>query len=137
MIKKKIKNPFKVLKSRVIKKSADTEYTNYDKNDNEDQVLIESIKDAKSEWITADSNFQNVIESEFIEYYTYKLKAAQIKYEFFLKKAKEKGININSVNSTFSGINNINTNTNTNTNINTNTNTNVNTSTEAHVKELR
>ena len=56
----------------------------------DDDMLIEDIISAKNEWLNADSNFQYVCESEIIDYYTYILKAAQIKYEYFLKKAKER-----------------------------------------------
>ncbi|HHV96340.1 MAG TPA: YaaL family protein [Clostridiaceae bacterium] len=61
----------------------------------EEEMLIQDLKEAKNEWLNADLNFQYVVENEFIEYYTYRLKAAQIKYEYFLKKAKEKGIRVN------------------------------------------
>jgi len=61
----------------------------------EEEMLIHDLKEAKNEWMNAELNFQYVSEDEFIEYYTYRLKAAQIKYEFFLRKAKEKGIKVN------------------------------------------
>ena len=57
--------------------------TERNKEFSEEEILIQSLKDAKNEWLNADRNFQYVSEDEFVEYYTYKLKAAQIKYEFF------------------------------------------------------
>lgn len=60
----------------------------------EDNTLIEDIRSARNEWLNADSNLQHVCESEIIDYYTYMLKAAQIKYEYFLKKAKERGVRL-------------------------------------------
>ena len=60
----------------------------------EDNALIEDIRSARNEWLNADSNLQYVCENEIIDYYTYMLKAAQIKYEYFLKKAKERGLKL-------------------------------------------
>lgn len=86
-------NPF--LSSRKNKMLGNLYEEDSDNGYSEDEILIQNIKDAKNEWLNADMNFQYVSEDEFIEYYTYKLKAAQIKYEFFLRKAKEKGIKVN------------------------------------------
>lgn len=58
----------------------------------ENQNLIESIRDAKKEWISANYNFEQAVDSEIIDYYIYKIKAYQVRYEYLLKKAKEKGI---------------------------------------------
>jgi hypothetical protein len=58
----------------------------------DDYMLIEDIKKAKNEWLEANAKFQYVCENEIVDYYTYVLKAAQIKYEYYLKKAKERGI---------------------------------------------
>ncbi|NLC68990.1 MAG: YaaL family protein [Clostridiaceae bacterium] len=60
----------------------------------EDDMLIENIRSARNEWLNANSNLQHVCENEIIDYYTYLLKAAQVKYEYFLKKAKEKGVKL-------------------------------------------
>ena len=60
----------------------------------DDYRLIEDIKNAKNEWLEADTNFQYVCENEIVDYYTYVLKAAQIKYEYYLKKAKERGLRL-------------------------------------------
>jgi len=84
--------------SRLVKKNKvqeDLIDTESNKECTEEEMLIQSLKEAKNEWLNADMNFQYVSEDEFIEYYTYKLKAAQIKYEFFLRKAKEKGLKLN------------------------------------------
>lgn len=58
----------------------------------DDYKLIEDINNAKNEWLEANSNLQYVSEHEIIDYYIYILKAAQIKYDYYLKKAKEKGL---------------------------------------------
>ncbi|ODM27176.1 YaaL family protein [Acetivibrio mesophilus] len=59
------------------------------------EELIKCIKDAKKEWLSANSNFEHAIDSEIIDYYTYEIKAYQLRYEYLLKKAKEKGIKVN------------------------------------------
>ncbi len=58
----------------------------------EDYRLIEDIKNARNEWLEADIKFQHVSEREIIDYYTYIIKAAEIKYEYYLKKAKARGL---------------------------------------------
>lgn len=63
----------------------------------ETQDLIERIKDARNEWITANVNFDYISDQEVIDYYTYKIKACQIRYEYFLKMAKEQGIKISAL----------------------------------------
>ena len=75
----------------LLKEKSETIYT-YNTGENED--LIESINDAKKEWLSARNNFEQAVESEIIDYYIYKIKAYQIRYEYLLKKAKEKGISV-------------------------------------------
>lgn len=68
-----------------------------DLNPTEDQELIENIKNAKKEWINANTNFDYVDDQELVDYYTYKIKACQIRYEYYLKKAKERGVRLESM----------------------------------------
>ncbi|MDF2522582.1 MAG: hypothetical protein K0R31_223 [Clostridiales bacterium] len=56
--------------------------------------LIEGIKNARSEWITANMNYEYADASDMVDYYSYKIKACQIRYEYLLKKAKELGIKV-------------------------------------------
>lgn len=60
-------------------------------------TLIENIKNARRDWICANSNFNYAYDSETIDYYTYMIKACQVRYEYLIRKAKEKGIKIYSV----------------------------------------
>jgi len=60
-------------------------------------MLIENIKNARRDWICANSNFNYAYDSETIDYYTYMIKACQVRYEYLIKKAKEKGVKICSV----------------------------------------
>lgn len=56
--------------------------------------LLQSIQEARTEWISANMNFEQAVDSDMIDYYTYKIKACEIRYQYLLKKAKEKGIKI-------------------------------------------
>ena len=56
-----------------------------------DDELIENINQAKKEWLEANSSFEYIDDKDIIDYYTYKILACQIRYEYFLKLAKEKG----------------------------------------------
>jgi hypothetical protein len=61
-------------------------------NNVETLELIENLKNARNEWMNANINFDYVSEQEIIDYYTYQIKACEIRYEYYLKKAKEIGI---------------------------------------------
>ncbi|NLM74509.1 MAG: DUF2508 family protein [Clostridiaceae bacterium] len=57
--------------------------------DKELEELKESILDAYREWQNALSNFESAEGKEMVDYYTYRIKASQIRYDYLLKKAKE------------------------------------------------
>lgn len=56
--------------------------------------LLQSIKDARMEWLNANINFEQAVDSDMIDYYTYKIKACEVRYQYLLKEAKEKGIKV-------------------------------------------
>jgi len=56
--------------------------------------LIGSLKEAKREWADATMNFDYVDDQEMVDYYTYKIKACEIRYEYFLRKIKERGVKV-------------------------------------------
>ncbi len=56
--------------------------------------LLNSLRDAKQEWISSSTNFEYASESDLVDYYSYKMKACQVRYNYLLKQAKEKGIKI-------------------------------------------
>lgn len=56
--------------------------------------LLESIKEAKIEWMSANTNFEQAVDFEMIDYYTYRIKASEVRYQYLLKEAKEKGIRV-------------------------------------------
>lgn len=56
--------------------------------------LIENIRNARKEWLNANSSFEYANEKEMVDYYTYKIKACEVRYEYLIRKAKEKGIKV-------------------------------------------
>lgn len=60
----------------------------------ETEELLGCINDARTEWLNANMNFNYAEDSEVIDYYTYKIKASEIRYEYYLKKAREMGIKL-------------------------------------------
>lgn len=65
---------------------------NCDKDRLDKEELIECINKARNEWINANKEFEYAEDNEIVDYYTYKIKACQVRYEYFLKLAKRKGI---------------------------------------------
>lgn len=61
---------------------------------NETKDLLENLAKARNEWWTASVNYEFAKEDELIDYYSYLIKASQIKYDYLLKKIKEKGTEI-------------------------------------------
>ncbi|HHY65174.1 MAG TPA: DUF2508 family protein [Clostridiaceae bacterium] len=51
--------------------------------------LAENIRDAYMEWQNALANYETADCKEMIDYYAYRIKASEIRYEFLLRKAKE------------------------------------------------
>lgn len=62
------------------------------KKDIKKEEFIKSLEHAKEELNTAVTNYEFADEPELVDYYTYNIKAAQTKYEYLLKKAKENGM---------------------------------------------
>lgn len=65
-------------------------FTNDDINDI--QSLIDSITNAKREWMEASDDFNYVVDKEMVDYLSYKIKAYEARYQYLIKIAKEKGI---------------------------------------------
>lgn len=61
------------------------------KSREEIEEVVENLKKARNEWVIASMNYEFAQEEELIDYYIYLMKAAQLKYDYLLKKAKEKG----------------------------------------------
>jgi hypothetical protein len=73
-------NPFTVRKSTAAK------------TDKEESELLKYLMDARNEWLEASTNFEHAYEEKLIDYYTYKMKACEARYTYFIKIAKEKGL---------------------------------------------
>ena len=53
------------------------------------RALTECIQDAYEEWQYALKNFEDADNKDLIDYYSYRIKASQIRYEYLLRKVKE------------------------------------------------
>jgi hypothetical protein len=62
------------------------------KQDNKKVEFLDNLKKAQDELNVAVNNYEFADEPELVDYYTYNIKAAQTKYEYLLKKAKEQGM---------------------------------------------
>lgn len=51
--------------------------------------LTEVIDEAYNEWQNALANYETAENKELIDYYAYRIKASEIRYDYFLKLAKE------------------------------------------------
>lgn len=58
-----------------------------------DRELIQAIKDIKKSLTNMYNNLQYA-DSDLIDYYTYQIKAEEAKYNYLIKQAKKKKINI-------------------------------------------
>jgi len=88
-IKNKSRDTFIVLLDKLIREKK----TMKPKEKNEDDIdeLLENLRKARNEWMIASTNYEFAHEDELIDYYAYLIKASQIKYDYLLKKVKEKG----------------------------------------------
>lgn len=65
-----------------------------DKNDLEkDAELLDSIKEVKNALLNMHNNLQ-FANSDLIDYYTYQIKAEEAKYNFLIKQAKKRNLNV-------------------------------------------
>lgn len=51
--------------------------------------LTSAIREAWCDWQNAMINFENAESKEMVDYYTYCIKASQIRYEYLLRKVKQ------------------------------------------------
>ena len=62
-----------------------------DKQNEENQELIDSVRAAKEEWQAAQVYFENVSEPDLVDFSIYRLEAARRKYMYLLKLARNEG----------------------------------------------
>lgn len=60
--------------------------------DTDTEELVKNLKNAQVEFETAINNYEFANDPELVDYYTYNIKATQTRYQYLLKKAKEKGL---------------------------------------------
>ena len=63
----------------------------------EAQEILACIRSARSQWAVANANFEYANEQELVDYYTYEIKACQVRYEYYIKRAKELGIKVDTL----------------------------------------
>jgi hypothetical protein len=56
----------------------------------ETEEIFDCLKNAKAEWDEANMNFDYAEDKEIVDYYIYRMKACEVRYDYFLKKAKER-----------------------------------------------
>lgn len=57
------------------------------------EEIFDCLKNAKAEWDEANMNFDYAEDKEIVDYYIYRIKACEVRYDYFLKKAKERAAN--------------------------------------------
>jgi hypothetical protein len=58
----------------------------------EDQGILSLIEDARREWLQARAYFDSVLEPDLVEHAVYVSKAAETRYMYLLKQAREQGL---------------------------------------------
>ena len=58
----------------------------------ETEELMKTLIDARNEWLDAVRCFEHAYEEKLVDYYTYKMKACEARYTYFIKLAKEMGL---------------------------------------------
>jgi hypothetical protein len=56
--------------------------------------LVNCIKEAREDWKNANANFNYADDADKIDYYAFYIKACQLRYEYFLKKARRMNVNL-------------------------------------------
>ncbi len=64
-------------------------YIEKNPKDEEENSIYESVKIAKKEWQTAQNIFNNVSDPELVDFAIYNMEAAEKKYVYLMKRAKE------------------------------------------------
>lgn len=67
-------------------------------NTRETEELLKTLIDARNEWLDAVGCFEQACEEMLVDYYTYKMKACEARYTYFIKLAKEMGLSCTAVN---------------------------------------
>lgn len=66
--------------------------------DEDTRELLKNLHEAKKEMEIANSNFEFAEEDGLVDLYIYRMKAAETRYQYLLKKVKQKGTNLENIN---------------------------------------
>ncbi|AZR74943.1 hypothetical protein BBF96_14010 [Anoxybacter fermentans] len=72
----------------IVERFKDLVYEYWNSSSEETVRLREEIEDAKKDWICAQNYFQNVTDPDLIDHAIYMLEAAEAKYTYLLKQAR-------------------------------------------------
>ncbi|WP_018131368.1 YaaL family protein [Effusibacillus pohliae] len=65
-----------------------------DKEPSDEEKFLEELRQAHQDWILAQQRIDLLSDPDLIDHAIYVLEAAEKKYSFYLRKAREKGIRI-------------------------------------------
>lgn len=54
--------------------------------------LLEQVEEARLEWLNAQDYYNNVSDTDLVDYAAYRIQAAEKKYTYLLKRARHEGI---------------------------------------------
>ncbi len=60
--------------------------------------ILECVKASKNQLEIATMNFEYADSEELVDYYTYVIKACQVRYGYYLKQAKDMGLTVDTLN---------------------------------------
>jgi hypothetical protein len=63
-----------------------------DHNFSDAEDLMNLLRTTKEQWSNSILNYEHMTEEEMIDYYSYQIKAQEIRFKYLLKKAKEQGV---------------------------------------------
>jgi hypothetical protein len=59
---------------------------------NGESEILDDLRNAYEEWQDANRKFEFAENADIVDYYTYKIKASETRYNYLIKKAKEEGL---------------------------------------------
>lgn len=78
-----------------MKKKSILGYICKEKSSNKNNKLLQEIYEAKLQWENTREYFNYVSDPKLVEYAIYCEKAARIRYDYLIKKARDKGLKAN------------------------------------------
>ena len=97
ILSNKVRNLKEFLNDFIATKEMKIHKGELERQEENNRELIESIKTAKKDWMIAKNNYKIANSEENVDYYAYRIKACEVRYNALLKIAKEKGIAVNTL----------------------------------------